>query len=222
MGIEKVWENIDDYFSNCFIKEDKILQAVLENCKQKGLPDIRVSNHQAMLLHILVKMQQAKNILEIGTLGGYSAIHMARALGEDGHLTTVEYEREHAEVAAENFEKAGLRDKITLIHSDGKSALQKLIAKNGPAFDFVFLDADKRSNPVYLELCLQLVKKGAVIVCDNIVREGQIMDSYTEDKDIQGIRKFCQTISQKDHLITSAIQTVGSKGYDGFSLTFVQ
>ncbi len=218
----KIWTNIDNYFTHCFIPEDEILQAVLQNCKQNELPDIQVSNHQAMFLHILVKMQKAKNILEVGTLGGYSSIHMARALENDGHLTTIEYEEKHAKVAAENFKIAGLSHKITLIHNDGKSALKKLIAEEHRAFDFVFLDADKRSNPIYLELCLKLVKKGAVIICDNIVREGEIITCHTDDKDVEGIRHFCKNLSQKHHIITSAIQTVGSKGHDGFSISFVQ
>lgn len=217
-----MWKDVDNYFADCFLKEDKILEAVLANCQKNELPDIHVSNHQAMLLHILVKMQKAKKVLEIGTLGGYSSIHMARALSDDGHLTTIEYEKKHAQVAAENFKMAGLSDKITLIHKDGKSALKTLIEEGHKDFDFVFMDADKQSNSIYLELCLKLVKKGAVIICDNIVREGYVIDADSDDEQVQGARKFCENLSHKGKVITSAIQTVGSKGYDGFSISFVE
>ncbi len=216
-----MWRKVDNYFADCFFKEDKILEFVLENCQKNGLPDIQVSSHQGMLLHILAKMQKAKKILEIGTLGGYSSIHMARALDDEGHLTTIEYEEKHAKVAAENFNQAGLSDKITLIHKDGKSALNALIDAGEKDFDFVFIDADKPSNSTYLELSLKLAKKGAVIICDNIVREGHVIDAASHDEQVQGARQFCENISHKEKLITAGLQTVGSKGYDGFSISFV-
>lgn len=218
----KTWLAVDHYFSDCFTPEDEIAKAILANCKRENLPDIQVSSHQAMLLHIFIKMQKAKNVLEIGTLGGYSTIHMARALDDDGHITTIEYDKKHAKVAADNFKQAGLSEKITLINSDGESVLKQMIKEEAPAFDFIFLDADKKSNPIYLELCLQLVRPGSVIICDNIVRNGEVLDENSSDENVQGIRNFCHDISQKSNLITSAIQTVGSKGYDGFSITFIQ
>ncbi|MCH8977864.1 MAG: O-methyltransferase [Armatimonadetes bacterium] len=218
MPIEQ-WTAVDSYFEDLLIGNDPVLQAALADSDAAGLPAINVTPTQGKLLHILVKMQRAKNVLEIGTLGGYSTIWMARALPENGKLTTIEYEKKHADVAAKNIDRAGLSDKVEIINAAAIEALPSLTAK--APFDLVFVDADKESTAAYFAWAMKLSRPGTVIIVDNVVRKGEVIDQNSEDESVQGIRRFHDVLSADPRATATAIQTVGAKGYDGFTIVIV-
>ncbi|WP_078381668.1 O-methyltransferase [Sutcliffiella halmapala] len=220
--MEKKWEEVDQYIEEKLLKYDSILNNVLENNSNAGLPPIDVAPNQAMFLHILAKMKGAKRILEIGTLGGYSTIWLARALPVGGKLITLEFEQRHAEVATSNIEKAGLLDLVEIRIGAALDTLAKLEVEGVEPFDFIFIDADKENNAKYLEWSLKLAKVGTVIIGDNVVRAGEVTNSANTDSRIEGVRHFFDALSKEDRILTTAIQTVGSKGYDGFSISIVQ
>ena len=196
-----------------------MLTAALADSEAAELPAINVTASQGKLLHLLVKMMGAKNVLEIGTLGGYSTIWMARALPEGGKLTTIEYEKKHADVAAKNIERAGLSDRVEIINS---SAIEALPGLTGAApFDLFFIDADKESTAAYFAWAMKRSRPGSVIVVDNVVRNGEVIDEHSEDEMVQGIRRFVQVLSAEPRASATAIQTVGAKGYDGFVVVLV-
>lgn len=213
----ELWSKVDDYFVEKLCPNDNALENALKNNAEKGLPNIDVSATQGKLLNLYVKMTGAKRVLEVGTLGGYSSIWMARALPEGGKLATIEYEKHNAEVAKDNIEKAGLSHVID-IHIG--AALDVIPTLEGP-FDFVFLDADKKNNPNYLELVLKLSKPGTIIVCDNVVRNGTLLDPETSDERVAGSRKFVEAVSANPHLEATGVETVGEKGWDGYVIARV-
>ncbi|HCO22953.1 MAG: methyltransferase [Gimesia sp.] len=219
---QEIWTRVDDYFTGLFAQEDDILKTVLRNSAVEGLPPYQVSPCQGKFLQLLIEIQNSKRVLEIGTLGGYSTIWMSRALGVNGLIVTIEAVEKHAAVAAQNFELARQSNKISLIHDDAKNALQRMINDGNEPFDLIFIDADKPSNPVYLDLALQLSRPGTIIVGDNVVREGEVTNQNSSDDKVRGVRKYCQGLSENLLLNSTAIQTVGSKGYDGFTLTVVK
>ncbi|MGM0601115.1 MAG: O-methyltransferase [Candidatus Rifleibacteriota bacterium] len=219
--MNKTWTKVDDFFCDSFALQDKALKQVLLNCEKEGLPQIQISACQGQFLHLLAKVQGAGRILEIGTLGGYSSIFLARALKENGVLYTIEALEKHSSVAAKNFEICGVSDKIKLINNDATQALYDLIDKGCEPFDLIFIDADKDNYPIYLELVLKLTRPGSVIVADNIVRDGELINKESQDPCVQGVRKYCQILSENKQTETTGIQTVGPKGYDGFTLTIV-
>lgn len=219
---QEIWTRVDDYFAGLFAQEDDILKTVLRNSADEGLPPYHVSPCQGKFLQLLIEIQNSKRVLEIGTLGGYSTIWMARALGGNGLIVTIEAVEKHAAVAARNFELARQSNIIRLIHDDAKNALQLLINDGNEPFDLIFIDADKPSNPVYLDLAFQLSRPGTIIVGDNVVREGEVTNQNLSDDKVRGVRKYCQGLSENPLLNSTAIQTVGSKGYDGFTLTVVK
>jgi predicted O-methyltransferase YrrM len=216
---EKHWKEVDYYFTAKLHKADEVMDTVLKANENAELPAIDVSANQGKLLHLLAKMRGARNILEIGTLGGYSSIWMGRALPEDGTLITLEYSEEHAVVARENIKMAGLDDKIKVLVG---AALETLPALKDHKFDFIFIDADKKNNPNYFKWAIKLSNPGAVIITDNVVRGGKVTDEASEDENIKGIREFVDLLSNDDRIDSTAIQTVGSKGYDGFVLGLVK
>ncbi len=216
------WTSVDQYFTNLFVDEDDILNNVLLNNEKAGLPPIDVSPSQGKYLQITAKLMKAKRILEIGTLGGYSTIWLARALPKDGYLLTLESEEEHAKVARNNIKDAGLESIIELSVGDATDTLKELCSSKESPFDLIFIDADKRSNPEYLELSLKLAKKGTLIICDNVVRNGGVIDVNTTNRDIMGIQKFNKIVSANKNLDATAIQTVDRKGYDGFVMILVE
>ncbi len=213
------WGKVDTYFEEIVTRENPVLTTILENNRKEGLPTIDVSVNQAKMLHIYALMIQAKNILEIGTLGGYSTVAMASALPSDGRLVTLEYDAHHATVARRNIALAGLEDKVEVMVGEALVSLPKL-ADVAP-FDLIFIDADKQNNPQYLEWALKYSRVGTVIIGDNVVRQGKVV---TDDGDeaIVGIRDFLVKLGQQDNVVSTAIQTVGSKGWDGFSLSIVR
>lgn len=216
-----MWQAVDDYFGEQFIPADTMFASVLERSQQAGLPEHHVSPLQGMFLHILVRALNAKRVLELGTLAGYSSLWLATALPTNGTLITIEADRKHAAVAAENFIAAGMTERIQLIQADARVALNRLITQDTPPFDVIFIDADKPNNPVYLALALQLAQPGTLIIGDNVVRDGHVVNAETNDDNVRGIRQFCADLGGNPKLVTTALQTVGSKGYDGFTLSLV-
>ena len=214
---QSLWNDVDTYFERSLIGEDVGLDAAREASLAAGLPDIAVAPNQGKLLHILARSVNARRILEVGTLGGYRTIWMARALPADGELVSLEYNPRHAEVARENIARAALSSKVSVIVG---SAIDALPTLKGP-FDLSFIDADKRSNPDYFRWALKLSRKGSLIVVDNVVRGGRILNAATDDPDVQGIRRFFEIIAAEPRVVSTAIQTVGSKGHDGLAIALV-
>ncbi|MYL50900.1 methyltransferase domain-containing protein [Halobacillus litoralis] len=213
------WKQVDQYFIDQLIPADPVMEDVLKANEEAELPSIDVSAIQGKMLQLFVKMKAAKNVLEIGTLGGYSTIWMAKALPEAGHVTTLEFNPKHAEVASRNMEMAGVKDKIEVIVGP---ALESLPTLDGhEPFDFIFIDADKNNNPHYIKEVLKLSKPGTTILVDNVVRDGRLIDSESKDKSIMGIREMFDLLNNHPQLDSTAFQTVGSKGYDGFVLAVV-
>ncbi len=211
------WTAVDDYLTGALVPSDAALEAALDASDAAALPREAVSPTQGKLLHLLARSIGAKNILEIGTLGGYSTIWLARALPTGGRLVTLEANATHAEVARSNIANAGLADIVTLHQGP---ALDSLATLAGP-FDMIFIDADKPSNPAYLEWAVKLSRPGTLIIGDNVVRDGAVTDPTSADPKVQGVRRFIELIAENPRLDATALQTVGSKGYDGFVLALV-
>jgi predicted O-methyltransferase YrrM len=218
---ETLWTDVDEYFVRLLLPADSALEETLNRSAAADLPPISVAPNQGKLLELLARMQRARRILEIGTLGGYSTIWLARALPSDGSLVTLELEPVHAEVARENIDRAGLGALVDVRVGPATTTLQDLIDGDAEPFDFIFIDADKEGYPMYLELSLQLSRPGTVIVADNVVRDGEIANATSPDERVQGVRAFLELAAANDRIESTAIQTVGSKGYDGFALLVV-
>ncbi|ODG91110.1 MULTISPECIES: O-methyltransferase [Bacillaceae] len=216
-----IWNDVDEYFVEKLIPNDPILENVLLANYQAGLPSIDVSPTQGKLLYLLAKIKGAKNILEIGTLGGYSSIWLARALPEDGKLTTLEISHEHAKVAKQNIIEAKLQEKVEIIIGKALDTLPTL-KESKPLFDFIFIDADKPNNPHYLKWALKLASSGALIIVDNVVRNGEVIYETSQDESVKGVRELLDLITTDSRIDTTAIQTVGLKGYDGFVIGVVK
>ncbi|WP_150265553.1 O-methyltransferase [Paenibacillus tepidiphilus] len=215
------WSKVDEYFSGKLLPADPVLEAVLDANVKAGLPAIDVAPNQGKLLYLLAKMRGAANILEIGTLGGYSTIWLARALPEHGRLVSLEYEHEHVVVAGSNLRLAGLDRKVTVLEGPALETLATLEESGYGPFDLIFIDADKPNNPGYLEWAVKLARPGAVIVADNVVRDGEVIDPESADDRVQGIRRFTDLLAAEPRIEATALQTVGAKGYDGFVLGIV-
>jgi predicted O-methyltransferase YrrM len=220
MGNE-IWNEVDRYFTERLGLEDDALAAAQRDCRAAGLPPISVSAPQGKLLQLLALAIGARNILEIGTLGGYSAIWMARALPEGGRVVSLEVDAHHAEVAAKNLERAGVAGKVSVRLGPAIETLPKLAREGAGPFDLVFIDADKPSNPQYVEWAVRLARPGALIVLDNVVRAGKVIVEDSSDPAVQGVRRAMDVFAGDARLSTTAIQTVGTKGHDGFALALV-
>ncbi len=216
-----VWEAVDKYFDEMLIPHDSALDDALAAASAENLPAIQVSSVQGKLLHLLARIMGARNILEIGTLGGYSTIWMARALPEGGRIITLEADPKHAEVAQKNFARAGVENKIELRLGKALDTLPKVAADGRGPFDMFFIDANKSNMPEYFEWSLKLARKGSVIIADNVVREGAVLDARSKDADIQGIRRFLEMVGKEKRVSGTALQTVSTKNYDGFALVLV-
>ncbi|AGM08636.1 O-methyltransferase [Amycolatopsis keratiniphila] len=215
---QQLWSEVDDYLSGVLVPSDAALEGARKASDEAGLPSIAVAPNQGKLLNLMARMIGARSILEIGTLGGYSTIWLARALPPQGRLVTLEYDPKHAEVARGNIDAAGLGGLVDV--RVGK-ALDLLPSVEGP-IDLAFIDADKANNPAYFEASLKLVRPGGVIVVDNVVRGGAVTDAASEDPNIQGIRRLHEMIAAEPRVDATAIQTVGSKGYDGLTVVLVK
>jgi predicted O-methyltransferase YrrM len=216
-----VWAKVDAYFSDQLTPADHTLDAAREANRKAGLPDIDVSRLQGKFLEFLVRVSGARNVLEIGTLGGYSTICLARALPGDGRVVTLELDPHHAEVARANLQNAGLLDCVDVLVGPALDTLPTL-EKTGPVpFDLIFIDADKQGYPEYLGWALKLARPGTIIVADNVVRQGQVVNPKSKDLNVQGVRRFTELLAAEPRLSATVLQTVGVKGYDGFALAVV-
>lgn len=218
----RTWKAVDDYIVASLFDADPVLDAVLAANREQGLPAIDVSPAQGKLLSLLVRIGGAKKVLEIGTLGGYSTIWMARGLPADGKVVTLELDPHHAEVARSNFERAGVSDKVDLRLGPALQSLATLVGENAGPFDLIFIDADKPNNPNYLSWAMRLARSGTVIVCDNVIRDGAVLKDDGRDENVVGARAAFSFIGGEKRLDGTAIQTVGAKGYDGFTIAVVE
>ncbi|EOQ33546.1 O-methyltransferase [Bacillus cereus group sp. RP37] len=219
--IEK-WTAVDQYVSDVLIPRDSTLEEALQANAAANLPAHDVSPTQGKFLKLLVQIQGARNILEIGTLGGYSTIWLARGLLSGGRVVTLEANEKHAEIARNNIERANLNDKIEVRVGLALDSLRQIKNENYEPFDFIFIDADKQNNPTYFEWALKLSRPGTIIIGDNVVREGEVIDNTSKDPRVQGIRRFYELIAAEPRVSATALQTVGSKGYDGFVMAVVK
>jgi len=215
------WQAVDAYIDDHLLGDDAVLAAALAANAAAGLPDIDVSPTQGKMLHLLARMAGARRILEIGTLGGYSTICLARALPDDGRLISLEIEPHYAEVARNNVARAGLSDQVTIRTGGANESLDTMIAAGEQPFDLVFIDADKPSNVAYLHAAIALSRPGTTIIVDNVVREGQIVDRLNDDPRVIGTRALFDAVAAEPRLSATAVQTVGIKKWDGFLLAVV-
>ena len=218
---ENQWTEVDTFIAGHLTPPDESLDAVLRSSEAAGLPPIQVAPNQGKLLYLLAKMLQARNILEIGTLGGYSSIWLGRALPADGHLISLEADPKHAEVARANISRAGLDRVVEVRLGRALDVLPKLAAGGAGPFDLIFIDADKPPYPEYFDWAIKLSRKGSVIVADNVVRHGEVIDESDDDPGVRAIRRLYDRIGSNPHVSATAIQTVGVKGYDGFIIALV-
>jgi predicted O-methyltransferase YrrM len=215
--VTETWEQVDEYVSERLVEADPALVAALADSAAAGLPPIAVSPPQGKFLRLLARIHGARSVLEIGTLGGYSTIWLAGALPPDGRVVTLEVNPAHAEVARKNLARAGLDDRVEIRVG---AALETLPTLTGP-FDLAFIDADKKNNPDYVRWALRLVRPGGVIVVDNVVRHGALVDPADTSPDVVGTRATYDLLAAEPRLDATAIQTVGAKGYDGFAIAVV-
>ena len=221
MSSNSTWNDVDDYLSRTLRLTDPALDATLASSAAAGLPSIAVSPPQGKLLQLLALIRGARTILEIGTLGGFSTIELARALPADGRLVSLEYDPTHAEVARANIAAAGLADRVEVRVGAALDSLPQVQADGIGPFDLVFIDADKANSANYARWALELSRPGTLIIVDNVVRNGRVLDDSTEDPAITGTRAALDFIAAEPRLTATALQTVGSKGYDGFVLALV-
>ncbi|WP_027801461.1 O-methyltransferase [Paraburkholderia dilworthii] len=215
------WTTIDDYLTSSLLSADASLDAALHASTEAGLPSINVAPNQGKLLYLLAKLRGARRILEVSTLGGYSTIWLARALPPGGQIISLEANRDYAQVARENLERAGVSGVASIVVGAAAQTLEKFVADSVEPFDMIFLDADKKSYPEYLRLSLQLSRVGTLIVGDNVIRRGRIAEHASTDPDVAGLHEFFRLLGTNPRLDSTAVQTVGMKGWDGFSMTLV-
>ena len=218
---DALWTDVDRYLNATLVPSEVVLESALAANAAAELPSIDVSPTQGKFLHMLALMLGARRILEIGTLGGYSTIWLARALPRNGRLITMEFSPKHAAVAEENIARAGFERIVEIRIGPAADSLAQLHAENPQPFDLIFIDADKPSNPTYLEWAIKLSRKGTLIVVDNVIRDGEIANASSTDPAITGTRAMFEMLSANPRLCATALQTVGSKGYDGFALALV-
>jgi predicted O-methyltransferase YrrM len=224
MGEEAVpaaWEAVDGYIVGQLVRPDSALDAALAAAAEAGLPGINVAPNQGKLLELLARAVRARRVLEIGTLGGYSTIWLARALEPGGHLVSLEVEERHAEVARANLARAGLKEVVEVRVGPALEALPRLAAEGAGPFDLVFIDADKAHNADYFEWALRMARRGSLIVVDNVVRQGRVLEEDGGDPDVVGTRRLFEAVASEPRVSATALQTVGVKGYDGFLLAVV-
>ena len=218
---QELWTAVDNYIVETLHPSDEVLDAAVRASDDAGLPSIQVSPTQGRFMYQLAKVHGARRILEIGTLAGYSTIWMGRALPDDGELITIEIDSKHAEVAASNIERAGLGAKVRVVNGDAHDVLPGLENQTDAPFDLTFIDADKASIPFYFSSALRMSRPGSLILIDNVVRDGAVIDAASEDASVQGVRKLNEMMSGDPRLTATVIQTVGVKGYDGLAIALV-
>lgn len=219
---QMIWHDVDDFIAASLLKRDRGMDKVLAANHAAALPAIDVSAAQGKFLNLMVRLSGAKLVLEIGTLGGYSTIWMAKALPRGGRLVSLEYDALHATVARENIAAAGLADTVEVRVGRAIDSLAQLQAEGLHPFDFIFIDADKPSNAAYLDWALRLSRRGTVVIVDNVIRNGSITDPLSGDRSVQGSRDAFEILGNNPRFSATALQTVGSKGYDGFAMAIVE
>ena len=217
---KQLWTAVDQYTTDLLMPADPVLDAALADSNAAGLPAINVTPSQGKLLMLLARLAHASQILEIGTLGGYSSIWLARALPPGGQLVTLEFEPKHAQVARGNIARAGFAEQVDVRLGDARQGIQQLAAE-GRSFDLIFIDADKRSIPHYLEWSLKMCHPGSLIIVDNVIRDGALIDARSDDPNVHGARRLHEMLAAEPRVSATTLQTVGSKGYDGFTLALV-
>lgn len=216
-----IFEQVDEYISNLVGGEDDVLKATIQSLEKENIPQISISANQGKFLQVMAKLSRAKRILELGTLGGYSTIWMARALPNDGKLISLEYEPKHAAVAQKNIDAAGLTDKVEIRIGKGVDLLNKMIEEKESYFDMIFIDADKPPYTEYFKLALQLSHSGTLIIADNVIRSGKVLNAEHEDEMVKGVHRFNTTIGNTKGITVTIIQTVGNKEHDGMAVIVV-
>lgn len=218
---QELWDAVDQYIKDLVVRPDAALEAAIRASDAAGMPPISVSAGHGKLLFLLTQIRQARAILEIGTLGGYSTIWMARGLVPGGRVVTLEADGKHAEVARANFVRAGVADAIELRLGRALDTLPQVAADGRGPFDLIFIDADKPNIPAYFSWALKLSRVGSLIIVDNVVRDGAVIDASSADTSVQGVRRFNELLAAEPRVSATEIQTVGSKGYDGFAIAVV-
>ncbi len=218
----KIFESVDKYICDFFVPQDEALLATERSLKEADMPPISISANQGKFLHMLALLCNAKKILEVGTLAGYSTIWMARALPSDGKLVTLEYDPKHASVAQKNIDRAGLSTKVEIRVGKGLDTLPKLVEEGAGPFDMIFIDADKPPYTEYFQWALKLSRKGSLIIADNVIRDGKILDPTSEDEMVQGVQRFNKFLSQTQEVTATILQMVGTKEYDGMAIAIVK
>ncbi len=218
---QKLWTRMDRYINDLLVPSDPALEAELKSSKAAGLPQISVTPNQGKLLQILARSMKARRILEIGTLGGYSTIWLARALPKNGRLVTLEADPKHAKVARANIKRAGLSKVVEIRYGRAQETLPQLLRQHLGPFDLTFIDADKTGYPEYFIWALKLSHPGSLIIADNVVRDGAVANPRSKDPNVRAIRRFNKLLAAEPRVSATAIQTVGSKGYDGFAIALV-
>ena len=216
-----IFAKVDEYLSELFSQEDQVLKETEQSIKEHGMPEHSVSPNQGQFLFLLAKMCGAKRIIEVGTLGGYSTIWLGRALEEGGQLTTIEIDSDFAEVAKKNIEKAGLSEKIDIRVGDATNVLREL-GEDEPVVDLFFMDADKPNYVTYFNWALKHSRKGTIIVADNVIRDGKVLDENSQDEKVIGVRAYNKMLSKNEKVTSSVLQQVGAKEYDGIALSLVK
>lgn len=219
--MSNLFEQTDQYISNLFNDEDEVLKQTIQSLDKEGLPQISVSANQGKFLQVMAMLCNAKKILELGTLGGYSTIWLARALPPDGKLITVEFDKHHAEVAQQNINKAKLENKVEIKVGKAIDILPELIKNNEGPFDMIFIDADKPPYTEYFQYALQLSRPGTLIICDNVIREGKVLDKNSADEMVKGAQRFNEMLCKNRNVTATIIQTVGAKEHDGMAIAVV-
>lgn len=220
--MQDLWKAVDGYITEMLISKDPVLDAAMRDSVAAGLPQINVTPTQGRFLHLMARVQGAHRILEIGTLGGYSSIWLGRALPDDGKLITLESEPKHADVARKNIARAGLSGVVQIRLGRALDTLPQLQAEGRGPFDLFFIDADKQNIPEYFTWALKLSRPGSLIIVDNVIRNGAVIESRSSDPSVQGVRRFNELLATETRVVATELQTVGSKGYDGFAIALVK
>jgi predicted O-methyltransferase YrrM len=219
--MDKIWAEVDNYLGSLLAPHDAALTRALDANHEAGLPSIDVPPLLGKFLDVMIRISGARRVLEIGTLGGYSTIWMARALPPVGQVVTLELEARHAEIARANLKAAGVLDRVEIRVGPALDSLKALHNSGAEVFDLIFIDADKQGLPAYLEWSLRLSRPGTVIVADNVVRDGKVVDAKSSDPQVRGVQRFLELAAKEPRLSTTAIPTVGARGYDGFAMSVV-
>ena len=218
---KEIFSHVDNYISGLLAPEDKALTDTIKSLDTEGVPQHSVSANQGKFLQVMMMACNAKTVLELGTLGGYSTIWIARALPDNGKVITIEVDKHHGDVAQKNIDNAGLSQKVELRVGKALDILPQIIAENHEPFDMIFIDADKPPYTEYFEYALQLSRPGTVIICDNVIREGKVLDMNTTDEKVQGVQRLNRMLSENKKVTATIIQTVGVKEYDGVAIAVV-